>query len=375
MYQALDFLVDKKTLRAVRFAPGKVVSAESSLQQGQILMKVDAFALTSNNVTYGVLGETLSYWSFFPAPEGWGCIPVWGFADVALSRHPEVAEGARFFGYFPMSTHVVMEPDRIKPAGFVDSIPHRRNLPAIYNAYTRTLADPAYVESREGEQMLFRPLFASAFLIDDYLAESAFFGAKTVVISSASSRTAYALAFLLARRGATCDVVGLTSQANAPFVESLGFYGRVVTYDALASLPSDHAVVYVDLSGDAALRANVHRHFRDGVRHSCLVGGTHWEKRMMTISTEELPGAAPTPFVGPKQLGQRLSEWGREGFQRRVGEASTTFVDAVSRSTRIVRGRGPADVERIYRRALAGQARPAEGTALSAAPPSCTSRR
>ena len=59
------------------------------LADGQILVKIDQFAFTANNITYGVVGDQLGYWQFFPptgdATQGWGLIPVWGFADVVQS--------------------------------------------------------------------------------------------------------------------------------------------------------------------------------------------------------------------------------------------------------------------------------------------------
>lgn len=76
--------------------------------------------------------------------------------------------------------------------------------------------------------MLLRPLLYTAFLLDDFVADNGRFGASTVVLSSASSKTAAGTAFFLAERG-DVEVVGLTSAGNVSFVERLGVYGRVVT--------------------------------------------------------------------------------------------------------------------------------------------------
>ena len=51
-----------------------------------------------------------------------------------------------------------------------------------------------------------------------------------MLLSSASSKTAYGLAHLVHARG--IKVIGLTSAGNADFVKSLGCYDEVVTYDA-----------------------------------------------------------------------------------------------------------------------------------------------
>ena len=45
--------------------------------------------------------------------------------------------------------------------------------------------------------MIVRPLFITSFMLADFLQDNAFFGARQVVVSSASSKTAYGTAFCL----------------------------------------------------------------------------------------------------------------------------------------------------------------------------------
>jgi hypothetical protein len=118
----------------------------------------------------------------------------------------------------------------------VDAAAHRAGLPPVYNQYARIQRPLA--RALEDAQMLFRPLFTTAFLLDDLLAEEGCFGASRVLLASASSKTALSLAFLLGRRsGARPEVVGLTSRANRAFTESTGCYDRVIDYDAIETLP------------------------------------------------------------------------------------------------------------------------------------------
>src|SRR5829696_5214098 len=81
-----------------------------ALRDGQVLLHLDQAALTANNVTYAALGEAMGYWRFFPADDGWGRVPVWGFADVETSRLDGVGDGERIYGYFPMASHLVVTP-------------------------------------------------------------------------------------------------------------------------------------------------------------------------------------------------------------------------------------------------------------------------
>src|SRR5207247_10981283 len=102
---------------------------------GPARLPVDYFAFTANNITYAVAGDLLSYWNFFPAESGWGRVPVWGYADVVASRCAGVREGARLYGYYPMSTHLVVEPVNAGESGFVDGAAHRKPMAGAYNQY------------------------------------------------------------------------------------------------------------------------------------------------------------------------------------------------------------------------------------------------
>jgi hypothetical protein len=188
-----------------------------------------------------------------------------------------------------------------------------------------------------------------------------------VLLSSASSKTAYGTAFLLRRRGR--EVVGLTSPANVAFASRLGLYDRVVAYDDLSSLPSARPTVYVDLSGSSPLRAAVHRHFDDALRYSCAVGATHWQS---LGRAHELPGLQPTPFFTPERVKQRSAQWTAPVLQKRLAEAWSAFLVPVldpERSwMRIRGGRGPEAVEQAYRAIVAGLALADEGHVLSLNP-------
>ncbi|MGH7819071.1 MAG: DUF2855 family protein, partial [Candidatus Binatia bacterium] len=179
---AVDFLVDRTNLAECRFVSAPA-PADVELAPGDVLVAVDRFALTANNVTYAVAGDMLSYWSFFPAESGFGRIPVWGFGDVVRSNHDRVPEGERVYGYFPISSWLVIRPASVTPGGIVDGSAHRAALPPIYNQYLRTAADPMYAREHEDLLMLFRPLFLTAFLLDDFLAESDLCGAEAVLLT------------------------------------------------------------------------------------------------------------------------------------------------------------------------------------------------
>jgi len=358
----MDFVVSRKDLRQYGFVPDAGGTA-GTLDPASAVLRIEKFAFTANNVTYGAVGEMIGYWKFFPAEEGWGRIPVWGVAVVESPGASGLAPGERVYGYFPMSERLVVTPVQVSAHGFVDGAAHRRELPPVYNQYTRLGADAGYDPADDDVLMLLRPLFATAFLLDDFLAENAFFGARSVLLASASSKTAFSLAYLLAKgRRDTCRVVGLTSPGNVAFVERLGCYARVVAYADVATLDAQEPVVLVDMAGNHAVTRAVHEHFGAGVKYSCQVGLTHWER---VGDVAGLPGAKPTFFFAPSQIEKRTADWGAAGFQARLGAAWCDFLAGTRGWLRIVHGKGPEAVERAYRETVEGRVKPDEGLVLS----------
>ena len=367
-----DFLVRRDDLQATRV---RTAALPDALSDGTVLLSVDRFALTANNVTYAAFGDAMSYWDFFPSGEdGWGLIPVWGFGTVVATRCDGIAVGDRFYGYFPMGSHLAVQPTRVKGSGFTDGAVHREKLHPLYNQYVRTTEDPLHDADREELQMLLRPLFITSFVIDDFLGDNDFFGARAVLLSSASSKTAYGTAWQLALRGSGGpEVIGLTSAGNVAFVEGLGCYDRVVPYDAIASLPSDLPVAYVDFAGDRTLRSALHHHFGDAMKQSLAVGSSHWDAERPAGDGDALPGAKPTFFFAPAQIRKRSGEWGADGFQQRFAAAWHTFVARVADPAQpwmtVVEEHGADAVARVYRAFVDGRARPDEGRIMSLSAP------
>ena len=100
----IDFQVRKDDLHETRFED----AGPPDLADGEVLLGVDSFGLTTNNITYALMGDAMSYWNFFPAEGDWAHVPVWGFADVTASKADGVPEGTRVFGYLPPATEELL---------------------------------------------------------------------------------------------------------------------------------------------------------------------------------------------------------------------------------------------------------------------------
>ncbi|HEX5738828.1 MAG TPA: DUF2855 family protein [Hydrogenophaga sp.] len=296
----------------------------AALQPGEVLMKIDRFALTTNNITYAAFGDAqLKYWSFFPTGDAdWGHMPVWGFADVVASTVEGVDAGERFYGYFPIASHFRMQPVRVTPRGFYDGAPHRADLVSAYNQYMRCSNDAGYSLALEDFQMLVRPLFITSFMLADFLEDNGYFGAKQIVVSSASSKTAFGTAFCFdARDGIT--LIGATSAGNRAYVEGLGCYDRVVNYAEVSTLPADVPTLYVDFAGNDAFRATVHHHFGDALVYDCYAGSA---QNTAFLSQTGLPGPEPKFYFAPVQIRKRNADWGPQEVNRRFNEAQGRFI-------------------------------------------------
>lgn len=350
------FLVDKAELSRFRWESG----AAPALAPGEVLLRHDRFALTANNVTYAKFGDAIDYWRYFPVAgplqQGWGQIPVWGLGEVAASRCAEPGEGERVYGYFPMARHLVVRPDRIKRTGFVDAATHRASLPVTYNEYQRIDRDEGYDARRADQHLVLRPLFSLSYFMAEFLKEEELFGARQLVISSASSKTAMGLAFLLARdKPEGVRLVGLTSAGNAGFVARAGHHDAVVGYDAIGDLDDGQPSLFVDIAGDAKVRRAVHLRLKDQIRYSGRVGATHWES---SEAEEPLPGARPEWFFTPTHIVKRRAAWGAAVLRAHLAEAWQAFLEDTDRWLRISTGSGEAAIEAAYRQVIDGRVPP-----------------
>ena len=331
--------------RVGALAETTVLPDPGPIAHGEARFLVEHFALTANNVTYAVHGEDFAYWRFFPAPEGHGIVPVWGFARVSESKADGISVGQRFFGYWPMGAVAVLTPVQVSTHGFTDGAAHRSGLPPFYNRYNP--ASPAWGD--EALQCLFRPLYATSFRIDCLVASRP---VDTLLLSSASSKTALGVA--QAAKGRQF-VVGLTSPANRDFCEKTGYYDQVLSYNEIASVAGE-TIAFVDFSGNGGVRSGVHTLLGERLKESHIVGDTHWE----SPNTNELPGPVPQLFFAPTVAQDRVAEWGPAGFEQRLGEAWGRFAATLG-WLRVERVTGDAAVAKAWAELVDGRIDPAVG--------------
>jgi len=295
------------------------------LAEGQVRFRIERFAVTANTVTYATTGDLLGYWDFFPTGEqDWGCVPAMGWAEIVESRHPNVATGGRFYGWFPMARYVDMTVTPVAE-GVRDDGPHRAAHAPVYRSYVATDRDAFYQSGSDAEDRhaLLRGLFITGWLAEDYFADNDWFGARRVVVLSASSKTAIGFARCADARGGI-EIIGVTSARNHGFTHRLGCYDEVVTYDEIDDLPAATPIVSIDMAGNGPVLATVHAHFGEQLKHSMAVGRSHHDAPSRDAA---LAGPKPAFFFAPSQVKKRVQDWGVRAYQERVAASLNGFVD------------------------------------------------
>ncbi|KIN72369.1 DUF2855 family protein [Sulfitobacter guttiformis] len=349
-------LTNHKTITETRIED--VAAADCSV--GQARLKLESFALTANNVTYAASGFAIGYWNFFPTGiEGYGLVPVWGTAVVSESNSPDIAVGTRLYGFYPLAEELVIEVQADGYGGFVDASAHRAKLPAVYNRYTPVRQSGP---SQDHMRALLQPLLATSYLLFDWLTDNDRFGAEQIIIGSASSKTGLGLCKYLAEpKDRDYKIIGLTSDKNRSFVEDLGACDLVLTYDEIGQLPLA-ASVYVDMSGNAGVKAQVHSTLGAHLKHSAAVGISHWDQFAPQTVVE---GVKPQFFFAPAQIAKRRDEWGPGVIEKQITQAWKRLADDAGTWLDVKVHDGLGQAASIYGTLADGSANPRHGHIIS----------
>ena len=251
-----------------------------SLDEGEILFKVSSFAFTSNNITYAVVGDRLGYWKFFPTKEPWGIIPAWGFGEVVESKTPGVVVGEKCYGYFPMGNFFKNYSHPSIACGFFLT-----QLPTDQSCRPFTITTSERIKIR-AFPWNGNPIFPSSvpflqppFLNYYFLQENDFFSAKNLILTSASSKTALGLAFMMSekKQDHILNIIGLTSPSNVEFVTNTGFYDEVIAYDHVRNELSYEDSLVVDLAGNGRLLSLIHEALDEKLLYISRIGLADWQ--------------------------------------------------------------------------------------------------
>ncbi|KAJ3256137.1 hypothetical protein HK103_005706 [Boothiomyces macroporosus] len=346
MIATTSFTINKNDIKATAITKHSI----SDIPSNAILIQIDRFGFSSNNVTYALFGKAMQYFDFFEAGNGYAHLPIWGVGTIIKSNNDQLKEGEKVYGYFPTASHIILEPVGIK----IDSFKVIRDqLPA--DRYHRENVDPEYSSEFESLMLLFRPLWTTSFFLNDFL-EAKFDNVRSIVISSASSKTAFSLALLLKKRG--IKAIGITSKRNEEFVKHLGFYDKVVCYDQISQLEIADCV-YCDFAGDSNLNSQLFSHFGDCLQKHVVIGKTH---------VESGPSGEKNPrtvfFFVPEWILKRTPKPNENLVETKVKEWKT-FLQFIQPFVDIKISTNPGDLQAVYLEMLKGSFSPSDGFIFS----------
>ena len=191
--------------------------------------------------------------------------------------------------------------------------------------------------------------------------DNQYFTANQYLITSASSKTSIALAFAVKERGEK-TTIGITSSKNVAFVESLGCYDKVVSYQQINQLSPQIASVLVDMAGSNQTIIDLHQHFEQALKYSCRIGATHHNELFIE---QDLPGAKPIFFFAPNQIQKRTQDWGAEKLMAKIAQSFNRYMQYCDKMLTIKHTHGTTDIDQIYQAVLAGTADASVGHVIS----------
>ena len=365
--QMKEFQTSKSDITQVRLAESQLDS-RATLAEGELLLEIDKFGFSANNVTYAAAGDQLGYWKFFPASDNaagnWGVIPVWGFANIVKSSTAGVEVGERIFGYFPTGNYLKTQNVEVFDNRLVDGAEHRSRLPAGYNTYRRVDFEPGYDSSMDAYRMLLWPLYVTSYCLWDSLQHKKWHGAKQVLIVSASSKTSIGLAYALAADASATTSIGLTSAGNLDWVKSLDIYDQTVSYDALTDIDASKPSVIVDMSGNAGLLSRIAQHLGDNLAFCLNVGLTHWDKAGQDTG---IPQDKREFFFAPSHIQMRMKEWGPAEFEKRSSRFVLQVTQQSAQWMQLENLSGVEALAEVYRDVCDGTLAPEKGLVIKTA--------
>ncbi len=303
--------------------------------------------------------------------------------------------GQRLYGYYAMAKYVVLQLERQTNKYHANvSLGSFSKDRRPYKQLTVCETDPMYQRDREDDIMLCkcsaefpvhinldlytqdRPLFWTSYWFEDWLNVNNYFGAKAVVVSSASSKTAFTVAYNIQRRKQQTKspigrIIGLTSQSNLQFTRNLGLYDGVFTYDDLALVVSTNSLpqplIYTDVLGNSSLNSRVNRVLSPSVFVSLGMSNPTDGATGSVIAKEDKSKTNAKGFFTPEWLAIRTMQLSFQQILKLQVEAWGALMQDCVKWVNIEKtyGTGKSGVITSYRKTLEGKVGADKGQALS----------
>ncbi|SMH51051.1 Protein of unknown function [Rathayibacter oskolensis] len=332
-------------------------------EPGEIVLEVERFGLTSNNLTYALLGnETPTrYWDAFPAADGWGRVPAWGSARVIDGDESVARPGERFVGLLPMADRFVFAGRRAEDGVLVGSATGRNAMPSMYRDLHRVEDEDAAQGS--AAEVLLRPFFTFAALLAREVSDG---GAETAVVTSASSKAGLLLGRLLQQGGVR--TVGLTAAPRVAATESTGAFTEVRSYSDVSGLTAEGRTVLLDIAGNAEVSSAVARQLSDDLARIIVVGATHHDAAAGAAEPDDSPSPEVDLFDTAEHEAGYSEEHGAAALRALEDDAREALLPWASRWIQLDEVEGVGSLEEAWRTVQEPPASPLRGIVVTASP-------
>ncbi|MAI06501.1 MAG: hypothetical protein CMM14_04370 [Rhodospirillaceae bacterium] len=371
--------MQKKSIKINQFQTRKTSLIDSRLvnqqldleiyNSGSIVLKIEKLSFTSNNISYGVAGEKLGYWKFFPPLKNksneWGCIPAWGFAKVIHSKNENLMIGEKFFGYFPLADILIFDEVNISGNTMIDMSKHRKELPLVYNTYIKVSDNPD--DETDNLKALLFPLHVTAFCLCDFLQDVSYYQSEQILILSASSKTAIGLAQGLDEIKGVPDTIGVTSPNNIDFVKDLKSYTHILSYEDLDKISHNKKTVIIDMSGNRKILGSLHNSLKENMIKCITVGMTHWDSETIPkdILSQMMIRERTEFFFAPTHIKKRTKDWGERGFNKKINTFMKARIIQSKNWIKIKEIKGLNNFSSMYDNFTRGTIKPEEGLIIT----------
>lgn len=156
---------------------------------------------------------------------------VWGIAQVTESQLDNVQVGTKYIAMLPIGESVSFRTPRVDTEDDNVLIVDRPTTNPDYNVFRKL--DDEDDEHYEDLALACSPGIITGFGLNFHLRNCDFYGADALVVTSASSKVALALAVYLKHNDnpVTKKIIGYTSESNEEFCRKTGLYDEIMGYE------------------------------------------------------------------------------------------------------------------------------------------------
>ena len=191
-----------------------------------------------------------------------------------------------------------------------------------------------------------------------FLKDEKFFECDQIILTSASSKTALSLAFLLSKNKLEDKkkIIGITSDKNIKFLLNIGFYDTVIAYDSLEMELNLSKLIVVDFAGNSDYLEKIHNYFGDLLKYVCLVGLADWSSK---TNFKSIPNSKF--FFAPNHAEKRYRTMGVKKTTLLAEDLLKEFIMQIKHDIKLKYFNDPKELHELYLKSLKGKIDPSKG--------------